>query len=80
MSGATDEQKKKKKMVTAVCLITLCVCVVMVLGQLFQLPAEMSGLVHALLLTNLQQHVLLHQLLQPPTFIVPLLDDTHTHT
>lgn len=62
---------------TEVCL-TLRVSVVMVFGQLFQLPAKMSRLIHTLFLSNLQQHVLLHQLLQPSTLIVPVLHKIQT--
>ena len=53
--------------------------VVVVLSQLLQLPAQMGRLIHALLLSNLQQHVLLHQLLQPAPLAVPLLN-TNTVT
>lgn len=53
--------------------LTLGVGVVVVLGELLQLPAQVSRLVHALLLSDLQQHVLLHQLLQPSPLAVPLL-------
>lgn len=44
-----------------------------ILGQLLQLPAQVGGLVHALLLRNLEDHVFFQQLLNAFLVCVPVL-------
>lgn len=46
---------------------------VCILGQLLQLPAEVGGFIHALLLGNLEDHVFFQQLLYSLLIRVPVL-------